>query len=1043
MLQLKTLGQVQVIIDGQPVGFKMSRAVGLLVYLVVNRERAHGREQLATLFWPEEDDRKARENFRQALYQLRRALGNVASAYLTISRSTVSFTPTLPYELDVEQFEQAIAAQAWETATAVYQGDFLETLPVDDSPLFGEWLLVQREQLHQQAVQAFLQAAHQAEAENNTAVAEQHTRHLLSLEPWHEEAHRHLMHLLVRRGQQNEALLQYERCVQILASELGVPPTAETTALYQQIRSQRLVTDTVPHNLSAPLTPLIGRDADLALLQARLQEPTCRLLTLIAPGGMGKTRLMQALGHALHAAPDVAQQYPDGIFWISLLDVHHAPRADLQEEIASHLLSVLPVSPPTTSQKPSTELLADALQSRQLLLLIDNWEHVLEGAPLLVRLLTAVSQLKIVNTSREPLNLPGEWLFELNGLEVPTNTQEPSGAIQLFLECARRKQADFQPTPNDWLTITNICRALEGHPLAIEMAAAWLRGLTLAEIADGVYTGLDLLSTTSPEFTRRHRDLRQVLSYSWVRLIPSQRKTLAQLSLFQQPFSRSAAKTVANATVVTLAALVMQTWLRRTADGRYELHELLRHFAHEQLLEQPDLYEQTQQAYIQEHLHLLQSQLKTIESAASGEGYAILRQHRADIEQAWEWAISEKWLAEIGRATQPLRAIYQGIGLLSDGIHLLARTADQVRQLPETPERQRTLALLLLEEAALRNIQVNCEPVPTLMVEALQIAESLADKPIQLRAYVRYGSALASLGDFAAAQVIFQKALALAQELQDWEQMIDIYMCLGTVSQDIGDFVGGAAHYHQAVRLHSQHESRPLQLANVRHNLAISLAHLGQYTEARRIHQQNLALWRSLQIKHSHSPFTIEGLGYVALMQNRLVVARLHLQTALQAYEKAEDLDGLGYAHLYLGHCAVAQGHLATAVSHYRAMLTFRQKMNYTHLLNQGWAGLADVARRQGNLDEALHFVERCMPNVLENRLHGEDVMSVYLVCYEVLTAVEDERATAVLTQAITQLDHQIEALADDPTAQKAFMQAVPSHRALLAAAAQASINKP
>jgi tetratricopeptide (TPR) repeat protein len=484
-----------------------------------------------------------------------------------------------------------------------------------------------------------------------------------------------------------------------------------------------------------------------------------------------------------------------------------------------------------------------------------------------------------------------------------------------------------------------------------------------------------------------------------------------------------------------LALVVAHFWLRRTDHGRYQFHELLRHFAQEQLVAQPSLHQQARRAYIREHLRYLQSQQELLEENPSSDLFAGLRLRHADLEQAWSWAEGEEWLAEIIATAHPLASFYIGAGLFSDGIRLLGQTIRQLRKLPATPSRQRALCHVLLEQATLRNLQVNCELVPAAMAEAIELAQSLSDQTLLIRAYTHYGAALGRMGQLTEARELLHMGLALAEEDQNWERAATIYMGLGSIDLDQGLIATGMDYYQQAMKWYEQ-LNKPMQLNGVRHNLALSFNLLGQYDRARRLHQQNLASWRTLE-RQSNLAMTLEGLGCVALAQNRLRLAELHLRAALRIYTEIEDLDGVAYTHLYLGHRAVAQGTLSDAADHYRAMIKARQKLGYTHLLNQGWAGLADVARRRGKLHEAAGFVERCWPAVLAGQIQGEELMPVYLTCYEVLTDLGDERANVVLDQALVQLNRQIEALGDDDLARQTFMQSVPSHRALLAAAAQ------
>ncbi|MCB0115588.1 MAG: tetratricopeptide repeat protein, partial [Caldilineaceae bacterium] len=823
-----------------------------------------------------------------------------------------------------------VSEKAWQAAVDLYAGEFLATFYPTDAQELGEWQVITREHLHQLAIHACTQLARHLEKTDPTQVADA-ARRLLILEPWAEEAHRMLMRWWVAQGQPAEALAQYQRCVASLAEGLGITPATETTALYEQIRDNR-VTPLPPlvHNLPALLTPLVGRQQEMATLQHHLADADNRLLTLVGPGGVGKTKLMLALGWAiLHDPPPVP--FTD-IYFISLAELEPTETGHLPEQITGHLLTTLGIQPsPDASYRT---MLAERWGDRPVLLLLDNWEHLISAAGLLSTWLTEMPHLHIVTTSREPLRLYGETLFYVRGLNTDSSQTGPPEAGRLFVQSARRVQPHFQWDENTAPLIRRIGSALDGHPLALEMAAAWLQGLTLDEVAEGVAEGLDLLTSTHAETPTRQRDMRRILAQSWQKLTVDQQRILAQLSLFRQPFTPAQAHAVTGASRIQLALAVAHFWLRRTDDGRYQFHELLRHFAQEQLISDPNLHRQTRRTYIQEHLRYLQSQRDLLEENPSSDLFADLRLCHADLEQAWTLAVGDEWLAEIVATVRPLCHFYMGAGRLSDGIRLLAQTIHQLRQLPATPLRQRALVHVLIEQAGLRNLQVNCELVPEAMTEAIELAQSLSDQTLLIQAYMEYGAALGSLGRLAEGRERFHSGLALAEACQDWERAARIYTGLGAIDLDEGLIVASINYYQQAIRWYEQ-LNKPLRLNNARHNLAIALTHLGQYSRARRLHQQNLASWRTLH-RRSYLAMTLEGLGHVSLMQNRLRLAELHLKAALRFYAELEDWDGVAYTRLYLGHWAMARGMLSDAATHYRSMITARQKLGHTHLLNQG-----------------------------------------------------------------------------------------------------------
>src|SRR5829696_4145766 len=315
--------------DGSAVSFRLRKELALLAYLAVEGPAAQPRDTLLGLLWPEASDESARNNLRVVLANLRQILGTAA---LSADRQVVQLVLE-NRTLDVAAFQELLAASSahrhqpnmpcaacaarLEQAVGRYRGEFLQGVALSDAAVFEEWVLIRRQALHQQALDALTTLADYHEQVGDYLALCGYARRQLELEPWHEPAQRQLMRGLVLAGDRDAALAQYERCRQVLADELGVEPEVETRALYEQIRAGHLTPATrdlaAPrHNLPAPLTPFVGREVELAALTLLRDQGEARLLTLIGVGGMGKTRLALELGRA---SLDV---YADGVFFVAL-----------------------------------------------------------------------------------------------------------------------------------------------------------------------------------------------------------------------------------------------------------------------------------------------------------------------------------------------------------------------------------------------------------------------------------------------------------------------------------------------------------------------------------------------------------------------------------------------------------------------------------------------------------------------------------------------------------------------------------------------------
>ena len=471
-LEFALLGTAAITLDGKEVSGQVpAKSQALLYYLAVTG-CPQSREKLAGLLWGDKPEAKAKANLRKSLSTLRQVFGDA----LIITRPTAAFNRETDYWLDVEAFESALAqdAPASESleplgeAVELYRGEFLEGLSVRQALGFEEWVLGERERLRQLAIQALHRLSEAYSVRGEVAAAIETTNRLLALEPWQEEAHRQLMTLLARSGQQSAALAQYEVCRRILAEELGVEPLPETQALLQRLKTKR---ESTSHNLPPQATPFVGRQTELAQIARYLGRSDCHLLTLIGAGGIGKTRL------ALQAAGQALDDFADGVYFVPLARIS-------SPEFLVPTIGEAIRYPLSGEADPKKQLLRH-LQQKEMLLVLDNFEHLLSspggndsGQDLLLEMVTMAPKLKLLVTSRERLNLQAEWLLTLHGLPYPPAEtafgEETFEAVDLFVQGAHRVRPEFDLSA-EWPEVVRICRLLDGMPLGIELAAPGCR----------------------------------------------------------------------------------------------------------------------------------------------------------------------------------------------------------------------------------------------------------------------------------------------------------------------------------------------------------------------------------------------------------------------------------------------------------------------------------------------------------------------------------------------------------------------------------------
>jgi serine/threonine protein kinase/tetratricopeptide (TPR) repeat protein len=339
----------------------------------------------------------------------------------------------------------------------------------------------------------------------------------------------------------------------------------------------------VQHNLPAQTTPFVGREAEVDALVKLLDDRSNRLITILAPGGMGKTRL------ALEVSERQLDKYVDGVFFVEL-----APLSDTNSIITT-IADTLGYHFQADGREPLQQI-QDYLSSKTLLLVLDNFEHLLDGAGLVTDILKSAPTLNILATSRQRLNQMGETLYHLSGMNFPA-WETPAdamtyGSVQLFLQSAKRVQPDFELTQDNLDHVARICKLVQGMPLGILLSASWLGMLTSAEVADEIAGGIDFLETDEIGLPNRQRSIRVVFDYSWKSMTSAEQGVFVKLSVFRGGFTRDAAQAVAGANLRVLMSLTNKSLIRRNTDsGRYGIHELLRQYSHEKLTEQDLEYE--------------------------------------------------------------------------------------------------------------------------------------------------------------------------------------------------------------------------------------------------------------------------------------------------------------------------------------------------------------------------------------------------------------------------------------------------------------------
>jgi predicted ATPase/DNA-binding SARP family transcriptional activator len=988
-LALYLLGPPRFELDGEPIHISRRKAVALQAYLAMTKQ-SHRRDSLTALLWPEYDHSRARADLRRTLSVLNRTLG---SGWLKVDRETAGLNWDADVWLDVLEFQARLTERrkhnhppdqtcpacltSLADAVSLYRDDFLAGFTLRDSPGFDDWQFFQTQELRDDLARALerLARGHGEGGELEPAIA--YARQWVALDPLHEPAHRLLMQLYTGSGQRAAALRQYEECERVLGEELGLPPEEATTLVFQAIKESRelpvakepAALPTAPsaaihrHNLPVQLTPFVGREDALAEIAERLDDPACRLLTLVGSGGSGKTRL------ALEAGAAQLERFAHGVFFASL-----APLGSI-EGIVPTVASALGLSF-HAGPEPQQQLL-DYLRQKAVLLIMDNFEHLLDGVGLVAEMLRAAPEVKILVTSRARLNVEGETLFRVAGMRFPRQDALPDAlqysAVKLYLQSARRIRPGFELRDDNLSDVVQICRLVQGLPLAVVLAAAWVEVLTPAEIADQISgeigQSLDFLETDVSDVPERLRSMRAVFDHSWCLLTEREREVMRALSVFRGDFTRQAAERIAGASLRELKGLADKSMLQRTPApsgplrhrGRYELHELLRQYAAEKLAQRPDAWERAHDCHSTYYTTAMQGWREDL--VGGPQQRRALAEVEADIENAraaWNWAVERHQVPQLQKATNVLCQFYVW-RRRSQELEASCRLAVDRLTPAEPAGEQRVLAQVLAWQGKFLPNKADAR----LVNRSLALVERLELAGHDVRPEKAF--ALLRLGELAWRQGHPEKSTQLLR------QSLDLYRALGDSSSVAGALEElGVQGWHQGD--HTLVKQCAEESLTIRRSLddstgmGVSLLNLGwaallrgHLREAERYHQQSLASGQELGLYRETEVGLLYLLGTTYSVLGRFTEARSLLQEGLDVSTET-GLWGFGAilhswlglsAEMHLGRYQEARtwGEVGLRTSQ---ELDYRRAIGLSHLL----LGCVALARKEdkalGLLDESV-----------------------------------------------------------------------------------------
>jgi DNA-binding SARP family transcriptional activator len=582
-IKITTLGNLSVANNAEIMeGFISTKAILLLVYLAMH-PGDHARKKLAAMLWSETTNQQALKNLRTVLSSVRQAIPEV----LVVSRDALAINPVLRVDVDAALFESGCRAMLSSSVSAnqiatiqnlieLYQGAFLADVRIRDAAELTEWINTKQRQLHDQYLNLLHYLVDLTIKQADYEVGLAYARQLVGIDPLWENAQRQLMCLLVYTNRTHEALIQYESLVNLLDEELATEPEAETSTLYQQIKSQQLkpIQHSRRSTIVLPDTPFVETMDDLAMAQRMLNTPQCRLLTLYGISGVGKTALATQIAfHRQHL-------YTHGAHLISLKEIQSV--RDLPYVIAATL--GLEYSS-QMEQGALEDMVVEALSDHHMLLVLDNYEHLLPETAFIETFLKQAPRLQLIITSQTPLNLFREWLIPLSGLPIPPPdavSPQDYASVRLFDLIARRINPRFNL--NEHLAgIIKICELVDGLPLAIIIAAGWTQIAPVNKIVDSIVEGQEFNLPFQQDLPPRHRSLEMMLEYTWSTPSDDEQYALTSLSIFNASFDMDETQAICGIEISLLTNMIQRSLVQRY-DDRYRMHNLIWRYARRKLL---------------------------------------------------------------------------------------------------------------------------------------------------------------------------------------------------------------------------------------------------------------------------------------------------------------------------------------------------------------------------------------------------------------------------------------------------------------------------
>ncbi len=929
------LGPFHLEINGSEIQLSRRKAVALLSYLAMTRQDI-SRDSLTELLYPGRSRTQAQSDFRTILWYMRDTIG---SDWLRVNRSMIGLRIAKDLWIDVHEFHTLLKlSRQPETlgdesrlthllgqAESLYRGEFLAGFYLKDSPAFEDWQFYQKDTL-QKAYASILKRLveiHSSRGEFDLALDLGHK--WLNLDPLDEAVHRHLMRLYIRSGKSSSALKQYERCKALLSKELGETPDEETEDLYEAIRSSRLATTSgydnriaqinmVPGNLPVYRTPIIGRERESTEISNLLLREEIQILILTGTGGAGKTRL------AVQIASELGNRFDDGVFFVDLAPIREPAY------VITSIARTVGVREYQGKGRPLSELLKYYLKRKRLLLVLDTFEHLKPALAPVQQLLLACPSCKALVTSRESLQATGISEYQVLPLDLPDLESGSSpeslnrfDAARLFVARAHQARSDFLVSAGNAATVAEICRRLDGLPLAIELAAPRLKILSVEGLLGRLTDRFKILRRSDDGLPFRQQTLQRTIEWSYELLNSGERRLFACLSVFKGGCTPEAAESVCtdpgeNIEIDVLEGLTSlldkNLLFRREINGevRISMLDTIREYSELEFQKIAET-EKTTERHARFYLGLAEAAEPRLHGPDQMKWLERLERDNENLNEAMNWFLSSGKALEACRLGAALRWFWTRYGHLRAGTEEMEKVLALAESIQESIPRARALHTL----GWLVFLQGYWSRGYRLYRESLNMFRRLGDRKGEGMVLSDLGLAQRWLGNSEEGTRHVEEAVLIARAQGDPLRLaISLIWAYSTTG---GQFEGKApqAELEEALEL-SRQVGNLWSLAHAHQGLGDMLKEIGEYAEARLHYKEALKGFRELKDR-LWTAWTLEGLGRTQYLAREYRSAEFNFQKSLALFDILGDRGG---AILVLRELAM----LTRALGHHRQAAT-------------------------------------------------------------------------------------------------------------------------